>query len=177
MGRAVGRHSYAWTILIYVSLGQATIRYSPTYGYPQCEHSKFYNIDKTGVAIILCESELETKYRNLTQGKTVLESSLHKNLPEHINAEVGIGTISDIRSAREWLRSSFLRKRIQRNPGFYHIGKNANQTWEERMDDMVSQSVKTLKDTELVSCDGDEMDERTTLTLTDYGEIMSKVSD
>jgi ATP-dependent DNA helicase HFM1/MER3 len=123
----------------------------------------------------MCESELEAKYRNLAQGQTVLESSLHKNLAEHINAEIGIGTISDIRTARQWLRGSFLRKRIQRNPGFYHIGKNSNQTWEERMDDMVSQSVKALKETELVSCDGDETEERTTVRLTEFGEVMSKV--
>lgn len=45
------------------------------------------------------------------------------------------------------------------------------------MDDMVSQSVKALKETELVSCDGDETEERTTLRLTEYGEVMSKVSD
>ena len=132
--------------------------------------------DTNGVAIVLCEAELEAKYRNLAQGQTILESSLYKNLAEHINAEIGIGTICDIQSARAWLRGSFLAKRIQRNPSFYRIGKNADQTWEGRIDDMVSRSIKTLKESQLVTCNGDETEQRTTLSSTDYGLIMSKVS-
>jgi hypothetical protein len=56
--------------------------------------------DTEGVAIIMCESELENKYRNLIQGRTVVESSLHQNLSEHLNSEIGLGTISDLTSAK-----------------------------------------------------------------------------
>ncbi|KAL5529500.1 hypothetical protein ACEPAG_5485 [Sanghuangporus baumii] len=127
--------------------------------------------DKEGIAIILCEQELEHKYRNLAQGSTILESSLHENLLEHINSEIGIGAISDLQSAKDWLRNSFLRQRIQKNPGHYHIGKTAGQTWEEKMDDMVLQAVEKLKTNELIySGDKDKME----LHVTKYGDIMSK---
>ncbi|EGN95664.1 hypothetical protein SERLA73DRAFT_76746 [Serpula lacrymans var. lacrymans S7.3] len=52
--------------------------------------------DTEGVAVILCEAELEHKYRALVQGTTNLESSLHLNLTEHLNSEIGLGTIANI---------------------------------------------------------------------------------
>ena len=132
------------------------------------------SIDKEGVAIIMCEQELERKYRNLAQGKTMLESSLHQNLLEHINSEIGMGAITDVAGAKAWLRHSFLRQRIERNPAHYHIGKTAGQSWEEKLDDIVMQSIKKLEKNELIKQTSD--DEGGELNATKYGDIMSKVS-
>ncbi|KAF9469215.1 hypothetical protein BDZ94DRAFT_1181827, partial [Collybia nuda] len=129
--------------------------------------------DKNGIAIILCEVTLENKYKSLAQGKTILESSLHKNLTEHLNSEVGLRTITDINSAKEWLRGSFLFQRIRKNPGHYALGKEDNQTWEGRVDDLVTQSVATLRKSELIESpfSGDDSG---SLTSTEFGDIMSK---
>lgn len=121
----------------------------------------------------MCETELEAKYRALAQGRTFLESCLHKNLAEHINSEIGLGTITNMDSAKEWLHSSFLFQRIQQNPQHYAIGKNRDQTWQEKIDEMVMESVKQLKENQLVeSLD----DGHSTLSSTEYGDIMSKVT-
>lgn len=85
--------------------------------------------DKDGLAIIMCESELQEKYRALVQGKTVVESSLHLNLSEHLNSEIGLGTITNVNSAKEWLKSSFLFQRIQKNARHYALGKDEIITW------------------------------------------------
>lgn len=122
----------------------------------------------------MCEQELENKYRNLVQGTTVLESSLHQHISEHINSEIGIGTITDVQTAKEWLRSSFLRQRIQKNPTHYNIGKVEGQTWEERLDNIVLHSIRQLEANELIRTTGEESSAE--LSVTDYGEIMSKVS-
>ncbi|TRM59292.1 Sec63 Brl domain-containing protein [Schizophyllum amplum] len=129
--------------------------------------------DKEGVAIILCEQDLENKYRALLQGTTVLESSLHLNLSEHLNSEIGLGTITNLQTAKGWLKNSFLFQRIQRNPNHYALGKNEDQTWEERMDDLVIQSVVKLKDSELITYEG-EAPNIGQLQSTEYGDIMSK---
>ncbi|KAL1744365.1 hypothetical protein HDZ31DRAFT_82770 [Schizophyllum fasciatum] len=129
--------------------------------------------DKEGVAIILCEDNLEAKYRALVQGRTVLESSLHLNLSEHLNSEIGLGTITNLDTAKGWLRNSFLFQRIQRNPNHYALGKSEDQTWEERMDDLVVQSIVKLRDSELVSFEG-EAPHIGALRSTEYGDIMSK---
>ena len=120
----------------------------------------------------MCESELEPKYRALTQGRTFLESCLHNNLAEHINSEIGLGTITNVDSAKHWLHSSFLFRRIQKNPRHYAIGKGGNQTWQERIDEMVLESIERLKKNQLVESPDDD---HTVLMSTEYGDIMSKV--
>ncbi|KAL7283636.1 hypothetical protein ACG7TL_003072 [Trametes sanguinea] len=126
--------------------------------------------DKEGVAVIMCEQELEAKYKALAQGQTILESSLHLHLPEHLNSEIALGTITNMVSAKEWLHNSFLFRRLQKNPLHYDIRKEGNKEWEQRMHDLVADSVKTLKDTELVTHE----DRHDVLSSTEYGDIMSK---
>ena len=53
-------------------------------------HIDLFLTDREGVAIVMCESELKQKYEALAQGNTLLESSLHLNLSEHINSEIGL---------------------------------------------------------------------------------------
>ncbi|KAI0780632.1 P-loop containing nucleoside triphosphate hydrolase protein [Trametes elegans] len=125
--------------------------------------------DKEGVAIIMCEQELEAKYRALAQGQTVLESSLHMQLAEHLNSEIALGTIRDMNTAKEWLHSSFLFRRLQKNSAHYDIRKERAKSWEERMEDLVADSVKTLTQAEMVKRDDDDG-----LCSTEYGDIMSK---
>jgi ATP-dependent DNA helicase HFM1/MER3 len=67
----------------------------------------------------------------LAQGSEQIESSLHLNFVEHLNAEIRLGTISDsssvnpslidllVNGALDWLRSTFLFVRIQSNPTRY----------------------------------------------------------
>ncbi|KAF9227710.1 P-loop containing nucleoside triphosphate hydrolase protein [Gyrodon lividus] len=126
--------------------------------------------DDEGVAIILCETDLEHKYRALAQGTTTLESSLHQHLAEHLNSEISLGTISNVETAKDWLRCSFLFRRIQKNPRHYDIGKDDNQTWQEKIDEIVMQSILSLRETQLIAYT--EMDGE--LCSTEYGDVMSK---
>ena len=138
-----------------------------------CLYSLTGYLDDEGIAIILCEPELEHKYRTLAQGNTALESSLRQNLAEHLNSEIGLGTISTVENAKDWLRHSFLFRRIQKNPHHYDIGKNENQTWKEKVDEIVMQSILGLRDTQLI-----EYTERDgKLSSTEYGDVMSKVGE
>ncbi|OAX41690.1 P-loop containing nucleoside triphosphate hydrolase protein [Rhizopogon vinicolor AM-OR11-026] len=126
--------------------------------------------DTEGIAIIMCETELERKYRDLVQGTTPLESSLHMNLTEHLNSEIGLGTITNVKNAQEWLLSSFLYRRIQKNPQHYDIGKDDRQSWQDKVHDIVMDSIEQLRETELItysSRDGE-------LSSTEFGDIMSK---
>ncbi|KIJ69181.1 hypothetical protein HYDPIDRAFT_24034 [Hydnomerulius pinastri MD-312] len=126
--------------------------------------------DDEGIAIILCETELEHKYRALVQGTTTLESSLHQNLAEHLNSEIGLGTISNVETAKDWLHRSFLFRRIQKNPQHYDIGKDENQTWKEKIDEIVMQSILNLRETQLITYTGGDGK----LSSTEYGDVMSK---
>ncbi|VDB82695.1 unnamed protein product [Peniophora sp. CBMAI 1063] len=124
--------------------------------------------DDSGVAIIMCEQELARKYETFTSGTTILESSLHLNLAEHINSEIGLGTIYDVPSARAWMQRSFMFRRISQNPARYIV--NDDGGWEEGVDNMLTKCVDELKEAELLR-DGDQSGE---LVSTEYGDIMSK---
>lgn len=135
----------------------------------------FGSLDNEGLAIIMCASNMEQRYKALTSGTTILESCLHLNLTEHLNSEVGLGTITSTESAKTWLHNSFLFQRLQRNPSHYALGKSTTQTWQERLDDLVSDSVKSLCDAELIRAKNDWTGQPNALEATEYGEIMSKV--
>ncbi|CAA7271574.1 unnamed protein product [Cyclocybe aegerita] len=129
--------------------------------------------DKDGIAVILCENDLEQKYKSLLHGTTVLESSLHLNLAEHLNSEIGLGTITDIESAKSWLRSSFLYQRMQRNPQRYALEASGPPQEQDLVDEVVTQSINQLKETELIEhrAHGSSVGK---LQSTQYGDIMSK---
>jgi ATP-dependent DNA helicase HFM1/MER3 len=132
-----------------------------------------FSTDKDGIAVIMCEIELEQKYKDLAQGKTILESSLHINLAEHLNSEIGLGTITDMNTAKDWLRASFLYQRMQRNPKYYAFSLEDKKTVRESVDDLVMRSIVQLEKTKLVNYveDGGSNGK---LTSTEYG-IMTKV--
>ena len=147
-------------------------------GRPQFGKSKFgivfamanqMDLDKEGVAIIMCETGLEDKYRALGHGQTILESSLHTNLAEHLNSEIGLGTIKNMESAKEWICHSFMFRRFTQNPQRY---MSQEQPWKDGLDSMISTCIDKLKDAQLLTF----VEGRSgTLRSTEFGEIMSKV--
>ncbi len=127
------------------------------------------DLDKEGVAIIMCESGLESKYRALGHGQTTLESSLHTNLAEHLNSEIGLGTIKNMETAKEWIRHSFMFRRFAQNP---HRYISQEQPPEGGLDNMISKCIDDLRDAELLTFAQGRSGE---LRSTEFGEIMSKV--
>ena len=49
----------------------------------------------------------------------LLFHSFHKNLIEHLNAEIVLNTITSLTVALEWLKSTFLYIRVMKNPSYY----------------------------------------------------------
>lgn len=123
----------------------------------------------------MCALEQERRYKALTSGTTTIESCLNLNLTEHLNSEVGLGTITSLETAKAWLHNSFLFQRLKRNPAHYALGKGQNQTWEQRLDDLVAESVEDLRKSDLVKTTENGVGHISALEATEYGEIMSRV--
>lgn len=64
---------------------------------------------------------LQVKYERLVSGQVPVESHLHKNLIEHLNAEISLGTVTDIAVAVNWLKSTYLYVRATKNPHLYSL--------------------------------------------------------
>jgi len=123
----------------------------------------------------MCSAANEHKYRNLESGTTQLESCLHLNLTEHLNSEIGLGTVNSSASAMTWLRNSFFFQCFKRNPLHYSIGVELGGSLEDQLTHLVNHSVQQLKETKMVMTEDDGR--RQCIKATEYGEIMSKVSD
>lgn len=111
--------------------------------------------DTSGKAIIMTEKSNYDHYKSLVSGETALESSLHLNLCEHLNAEINLGTIKSSYGAIEWLRKTFLYIRIQKNPAHYASALNekatsADTNWERRLEEIVEAALSELGERGLI---------------------------
>lgn len=119
--------------------------------------------------------------------------SLHKTLVEHINSEIATRTIKTLQDAYKWLRSSFLYVRIKANPEHYRaivpsifdaddeLGDDTGDIAclpptqpinpEKRLEEMVADAVKQLKDEGLAEEIGDDE-----IDSTDYGDMLCQYS-
>ena len=119
-------------------------------------------------AVILCLNERLQKYEKMVAGEEVLESSLHQNLIEHLNAEIGIGTINDVSSARQWLASTFLNVRLQRNPKYYDLDSEEDSNGsDDALLKWCEKDLNLLLDAELIEDNG-------FLRCTEYGDAMAR---
>lgn len=124
--------------------------------------------DDTAVAVIMTRQTKARRYEIMVTGQDLLESKLHSNLIDHMNAEIGLGTIRDLVSARKWLKGTFLYVRLQQNPNHYKLeGARSGQNIEEQVDDICSRDIAILREHSLVS--GEEY-----FRCTEFGHAMAR---
>ncbi|KAI0875769.1 hypothetical protein GGS24DRAFT_515020 [Hypoxylon argillaceum] len=124
--------------------------------------------DTSAVAIIMTRLANTERYKKLVSGEEVLESTLHRNLLEHLNSEIGLGTIQDIRTAKKWIGGTFLCVRVRQSPSLYDLENVQNSAGaDEQMEEWCERDVKLLQDHGLVT-------KRIPLMCTEYGQAMSR---
>ncbi|KAI0188754.1 hypothetical protein EV127DRAFT_471002 [Xylaria flabelliformis] len=124
--------------------------------------------DNSATAIIMTRLANVQRYKKLVSGEELLESTLHRNLLEHLNSEIGLGTIQDIQTAKKWIRGTFLSVRVRKSPSLYNLDNVSNAaSAEERMEEWCERDVKLLQDHGLVT-------QHTPLVCTEYGQAMSR---
>lgn len=77
--------------------------------------------------------------------------SLHLNLIDHLNAEIGLGTVTSVSSAKKWLTGTFLYVRLKDNPEHYKIADDApGRNLDERLENICKRGIKLLIENDLV---------------------------
>ena len=77
--------------------------------------------------------------------------SLHRNLIDHLNAEIGLGTITSPSSAKKWLMGTFLYVRLKDNPEHYKIeGDAPGRDLEERLENICEKGLALLQQNDLI---------------------------
>lgn len=124
--------------------------------------------DDSATAVILTRKERVHRYEKLVSGSECVESCLHLNLIDHLNAEIGLGTVTNLETAVKWLAGTFLFVRLRRNPTHYKLKENANPSDEDEMlRQICEKDTKLLQETGLVSEGG-------TLKSTEFGDAMAR---
>ncbi|CEG71440.1 hypothetical protein RMATCC62417_07172 [Rhizopus microsporus] len=130
-------------------------------------------LDTSGCAVIMTTNQMKQRYSSLVSGTTNLESRLHENLIEHLLSEICLGTIVNIHSAIEWLKSTFLYVRVSQNPLHYNIQQGISSASSLYADNILQNiCIKHLE-----SLEGHSMIEKMNNLLlkpTNYGLIMVK---
>ena len=86
----------------------------------------------------------------------------------HKNAEIGLGTVYDIHSAKRWLAGTFLYVRLGKNPNFYKLDGDApDLSLENRIERICQRDVGLLQKIELVTCTDK-------LSCTEFGDAMAR---
>lgn len=127
--------------------------------------------DVCGKAVIITRESVASHYLELASGQKPVESHMHKQMSEHLNAEVALGTITDIGSALTWLKYSFLIVRVQKEPAKYGLSIRSGDSVEEHLQKLVLKYISLLADAGALVLDDDM-----SLSSTEIGRTMAKWS-
>ncbi|PVI05142.1 P-loop containing nucleoside triphosphate hydrolase protein [Periconia macrospinosa] len=124
--------------------------------------------EDTAVAVIMTRQGKVAKYDKMVTGEEVLESTLHQNLIDHLNAEICLGMIKDLPSANRWLTSTFLYVRLGKNSAHYKMdGSVSGQAIEEQLNDICFRDVSLLRENGLMTGEED-------FRSTEFGQAMAR---
>ncbi|KAI8908470.1 Sec63 Brl domain-containing protein, partial [Gorgonomyces haynaldii] len=124
--------------------------------------------DNSGVAVILVHDVKKNFYKKFLHEPFPVESSLHLQLHEHMNAEVASGSIKTKQDAVDYLAWTYLYRRIQMNPTYYGLEDQSDTSIAQYLSKLVEKTFEDLIDSGcVVSEDGFN------LLSTPYGEIAS----
>ncbi|KAI8964500.1 P-loop containing nucleoside triphosphate hydrolase protein [Daldinia sp. FL1419] len=124
--------------------------------------------DDSAVAIIMTRAANVDRYKSMISGDETLESTLHRNLVEHLNSEISLGTIQDVQTAKKWIGGTFLSVRVRRSPSLYNLKdvRNAEDA-DKIMEEWCERDLRLLQQNELVT-------EQVPFRCTEYGHAMSR---
>ena len=114
--------------------------------------------DSVGVACIFVHQPKKEFYKKFLYEPFPVESKLLSKLNDFINAEVCLtGRIKSVDDAIEWLRWTYLHKRLRQNPSFYECADSSEKTISLYLENLARTSLEVLDEAGVVELDGDQV--------------------
>lgn len=123
------------------------------------------SFDLTGEAFLLTEHQNLHYYVSALTSQIPIESHFLRDVANHLNAEISLGTIRSVEQGVEWLKETFLYIRMQRMPKMYGLSHNVNII--QRLSDIIHSAALKLSEKKLVLYNA----ENDTISATDFGRI------
>ncbi|NXF03222.1 HFM1 helicase, partial [Smithornis capensis] len=125
--------------------------------------------DTTATAVIMTRLSTRERYMQMLNGADIIESSLHRHLVEHLNAEIVLHTVTDVTVALEWIRSTFLYIRALKNPTHYGFSSGLDKIGiEAKLQELCLKNLNDLSSFDLI-----RMDEANNFKPTETGRLMA----
>ncbi|XP_017101915.2 activating signal cointegrator 1 complex subunit 3 [Drosophila bipectinata] len=128
--------------------------------------------DKSGVGTIITSYDKLNHYLSLLTNQFPIESNFVQCLADNLNAEIGLGTISNVEEAIEWLSYTYLFVRMRINPHVYGIEYTELQkdpTLEARRRALIMSASMSLDKARMMRFNQRTMD----MNITDLGRTAS----
>ncbi|VDN16818.1 unnamed protein product, partial [Dibothriocephalus latus] len=110
--------------------------------------------DTKGEGILLTNHTELQYYLSLMNQQLPIESQLVSRLPDLLNAEIVLGTVSNVREAVTWLGYTYLYIRMLRQPALYGVppGSEHSDPWlEQRRRDLIHTAAMALERCQLIT--------------------------
>ena len=121
--------------------------------------------DTSAVSVVFVAESKKNFYRKFLYSSFPLESSLHLQLTDHLNAEIASGSIVSKQQAIEFIKWTYLGRRLQSNPDFYR--SDPTQSVDAYIQELIDVSLASLEKSFCVNI------VRDTVSPTKIGQIAS----
>ncbi|NKE36891.1 DEAD/DEAH box helicase [Natronococcus sp. JC468] len=104
--------------------------------------------DDVGYGWVVCDTAEADKYRRLLEDGKEIESRLAETLGTHLNAEIAMGTITDLEDVMDWLETTFYYVRGQSKPEAYDF-PNLRGRVRDCLENLVDRGFVAMDETDL----------------------------
>ena len=133
--------------------------------------------DSHGVAVVMVHEPMKSFYKKFLYEPFPVESSLHKQLDDHLNAEIAMGTIESLQDAINYLTYTFFLRRLLQNPAYYGLTDGMDpKVISEYLSNLVGAAIDRLVEAqcvEVAGAEGDDDEGASLVRSTFFGKIAS----
>lgn len=101
--------------------------------------------DTTGIARVFVQDSKKNFFKKFLHEPFPVESSLHKFMDDHINAEIVGGTIKTKQDAMDYLTWTYFYRRLQQNPTYYGLDDLSQKGVETFLSNTINQVAERLE--------------------------------
>ncbi|KCV72719.1 hypothetical protein H696_00297 [Fonticula alba] len=112
--------------------------------------------DDKAMAFVMVQDVKKDFYKKFLTEPFPVESSLPLMLPDHFNAEIVIGTITDIPSALAYLSATYYFHRLCQNPSYYGVATSGSEDIQRHLHQLTEQTLVDLKESYCITVESRE---------------------
>lgn len=106
--------------------------------------------DTSGVACVFVHDIKKNFYKKFLYEPFPVESNLLKVLPEHINAEIAVGTVSTKQDLVEYMTWTYFFRRLLENPIYYNLPTVTPDEINDYLNELIDAVIETLEQNKCV---------------------------